>query len=194
MMKYTILSIISLIACATFTSADISVVTPNANTTWTTGGNVDITWTVNGTDANNDCYMDLIQVMGPSVYRSVTSIIPGSGSVKCTDKSYKVENLHDFPSGNYLIIMGSKHGNDLGAAAYESEVFKFEGNGTATPRTTDFIDGAASSTISSVAAKETNEDSESASVSLYEYLRGGNNFAVMGVSLFTVASLAFSIL
>ncbi|KAI9498734.1 hypothetical protein BDB00DRAFT_401075 [Zychaea mexicana] len=128
-MKSFLLTALAVIASATYSAAEIKVVSPWADTTWTSGGRGNITWTTESSDAKKDCH---IQMMNGNATNSnmVAYVTAPDTPVKCSTESYQIHPLNDFAAGKYWIRIGQTDAAD--SWAY-SGVFEFKGNGTAKP-------------------------------------------------------------
>ncbi|KAG2225470.1 hypothetical protein INT45_010297 [Circinella minor] len=128
-MKSIFLSTLAIIASATYAAAEIKVITPWANTVWTSGGTGNITWTADSADASKDCH---IQMMNGNATNSnmVAYVTAPDTPIKCSAEKYEIRPLNDFKAGDYWIRIGQT--DDTKSWGY-SGVFKFKGEGTAKP-------------------------------------------------------------
>ncbi|KAI8145165.1 hypothetical protein BJV82DRAFT_605138 [Fennellomyces sp. T-0311] len=152
-MKSLFLSALALAASASTAAATITVITPWADTTWTSGGRGNITWNTDAADNSKDCH---IQMMNGNATNSnmVAYVTAPETPVKCSVKSYEIYPLNDFASGDYWIRVGQT--DDAKSWGY-SGVFKFKGNGTARPY--HLASGAAPANAAATGAKSSDAKS-----------------------------------
>ncbi|ORY91074.1 hypothetical protein BCR43DRAFT_498466 [Syncephalastrum racemosum] len=193
-MKSSILTAFAIAASAGYAAADITVVTPWADSTWTAGGHGNITWKSTSADANTKCEIQLMN--GNASNSNMVAYVTSPGSpVSCSADQYDIYPLNDFAAGKYWIRIGSNS-----TWAY-SGVFNFKGNGTAAPlqlasnggssvaaaataKSTAATTGKSSSSASASASHSGSADSGAASVqSTFVAVAGGAIMAALALAL-----------
>ncbi|KAJ8655680.1 hypothetical protein O0I10_008565 [Lichtheimia ornata] len=102
--------------------ADIALLEPWANTTWTSGGKGNIHWKSEASENNVFCD---IQLMNGNITdgQLVAYITDPHAPVLCSSNSYTVSPLNDLSDGLYWIRVGTK---DRWAYSHQ---FRFKGSG-----------------------------------------------------------------
>ncbi|KAI8874997.1 hypothetical protein K501DRAFT_203510, partial [Backusella circina FSU 941] len=176
-MKSALLIAAGVVSAATQASAAISIITPWGDTTWTSGGAGNITWTATGTDASAKCDIQLLN--GNFTNANMVAEITATGSpVACSAGSYVITPLNDFASGSYWIRIGQS----ATANWYYSGVFKFSGKGTAAPLSLASSAGAVAASASASAPLSTAAGASASAAAVTTGVVAGKNAASASAS------------
>ncbi|KAI8890426.1 hypothetical protein K501DRAFT_206330 [Backusella circina FSU 941] len=107
-------------------SAAVTVITPWASTTWTSGEHGAISWNATGADASLKC--DIQMLNGDYTNANLVAAITAVDTpIACSSGAFDIYPLNDFASGKYWIRIGQASTNTWG---YSGE-FTFAGKGSA---------------------------------------------------------------
>ncbi|KAI9332407.1 hypothetical protein BD770DRAFT_354786 [Pilaira anomala] len=128
-MKFTILSAAGILAAISQASAlEVCIVTPWADTVWTSGGHGNITWKTTAADVGTKC--DIYMLNGDIKNSNIVAQVTDPATpVDCSLGIYDIHPLGDFATGKYSIRIGQSATNTW----VYSSLFQFNGNGTHSP-------------------------------------------------------------
>ncbi|SAM09790.1 hypothetical protein [Absidia glauca] len=126
-MKFTAITTTTL-AIVSVAQAAVTIVTPWADTTWTSGAHGNITWKATGADLTQKCEIQLLN--GNSTNANLVAYVTDPKlPADCSSGSFDIYPLNDFAAGKYSIRIGQSATSNW---AY-SGVFNFVGKGAAKP-------------------------------------------------------------
>ncbi|KAL0094956.1 hypothetical protein F4703DRAFT_1821501 [Phycomyces blakesleeanus] len=122
-MKFSIFASVSILAAVAH--AKVRIISPDADTVWKAGESATIKWKSDGKDSSLTCDIQLLN--GDPKDADIIGTLTKDGAPKCSENSFTVDSLDDYPSGTVFMRIGqnSKH-----KWSY-SEDFKFKGDGSA---------------------------------------------------------------